>query len=183
MQVLLGAVAVPAFSPVQRTYVTGSGTETAPAGASNVIIAVWGGGASGNVGVRFATEDGLGGGAGGYAQSTYTISGGQTIAYAVGAGAAPSGNNGVNSTASSGTKAITTMTGGGGGGTGTGGTASGGTTQNTTGGAGGIGVGGAPVTGWNGNSAGAGGAGGAGGGASNTPGFPGDAGAVIFYYT
>jgi len=36
------------FTPVQRTYTSGTTvTETAPVGATNVIIAVWGGGGGG----------------------------------------------------------------------------------------------------------------------------------------
>jgi hypothetical protein len=38
-----------ATTPVTRTYTTGTAaTETAPSGATNVIIAVWGGGGGGD---------------------------------------------------------------------------------------------------------------------------------------
>lgn len=189
-----------AFTPVQRTYTSGSSiTETAPTGASNVIVAIWGAGGGGSRGTGTVAqgnmESGSGGGSGGYVQTSTAISGGQTLVYSVGVGGA--GGSGVgaaagtNSTVSSGSKAITSMTSGGGGpgtgglsGTGgAGGSASGGTVANTVGDSGGdwsFGDGGNPVVGWNSNSAGRG------GNASNnsgTNGNPGAAGQVIFYYT
>jgi hypothetical protein len=181
------------FTPVTRTYTSGTGaTETAPAGATNVIIAVWGGGGGGAGGwFSDVDESGGGGGAGGYSETSVAISGGQTLTYTVGAfggGGIPDGGPGVaggNSSVSSGTKSITTMTAVGGGGGlqlsgGTGGTASGGTTTNTTGGSGDIGSGGAPVVGWNSNAAGDGGLGGFG---FSSSGVDGATGQIIFYYT
>ena len=38
------------FTPVTRTYTSGSGTETIPTGASQVVIEVWGGGGAGGRG-------------------------------------------------------------------------------------------------------------------------------------
>lgn len=193
----LGASAAPAFTPVTRIYSSGSGTDTAPAGATNVVIAVWGGGASGEGVSRYTTSGGYGGGAGGYSQSTYAIAGGQTLNYTVGGGGASAGiviNPGSASSVTSGTKAITTMTANGAGST-VGGTASGGNQLNTKGGNGGAGEttvggsggpGGTPVTGWNSSSAGAGGAGADGNTdtpGANMPGTAGSGGKVIFYYT
>jgi len=182
------------FTPVQRTYTSGTSvTETAPVGATNVIIAVWGGGGGGQGGIGGAEpEPGQGGGAGGYSQSTYGISGNQTLVYTVGAGGSgggfvAGGASGGNSTVSSGTKSITTMSGGGGGGggdieEGVGGVASGGTTTNTTGGsASGLSQGGTPVTGFDSNTGGAGGDGGP--AVNGSVGSSGEAGKVIFYYT
>ncbi len=182
-----------AFTPVTRTYTTGTAaTETAPSGATNVIISAWGGGGGGSRGyeVMCFSEFGGGGGAGGYSQTSTTISGGQTLIYTVGAGGiggttANNQTSGSATSVSSGTKTITTMTGNGGirgtaGVGGAGGTASGGTTQNTTGTAGSIPFGGAAVVGWNSNTGGLGGEGGEGLG---SPGTAGGTGKVIFYYT
>lgn len=183
------------FAPVTNTYTTGTAaTETAPAGATNVIIAVWGAGGGGGHGWFSDTdEQGGGGGSGGYVQSTYSISGGQTLTYTVGTGGAgsstflESGATGTTSSVATGTKSITTMTANGGtGGTatpptdGTGGTASGGTTLNTTGNPGASGGGAEGIIGYGSNFGGVGGDGGIGtaqGGAS------GGSGKVIFYYT
>lgn len=189
-----------AFVPQTVTRTSGTGaTETAPAGATNVIIAVWAGGGSGGQGLRTAINpsgyDGTGAGSGGYSQSTYAISGGQTLTYTVGGGGAPSGVNGVASSVSSGTKTITTMAANPGTGgnpsaapvnaAGTGGTASGGNTSNVTGNSGlaDAFAGASAVIGWNGNSGGSGGDGGAGGSVSNNPGVAGGGGKIIFYYT
>ena len=38
------------FTPVTRSYTTGSGSETIPTGASQVVIEVWGAGAGGGRG-------------------------------------------------------------------------------------------------------------------------------------
>ena len=177
------------FTPVTRTYTTGTGaTETAPTGATNVIIAAWGGGAGGHRGftVMCVDEAGTGGGSGGYSESSYAISGGQTLVYTVGiAGVGgTTANNftaGGNTSVTSGTKSITTMTANGGGRGAPGGTASGGTTINTTGGtATEPPMPGNAVVGWNSNTGGLGGEGGVGAG---SPGLNGDTGKVIFYYT
>ena len=54
-----------AFSPVSRTYTSGSSaTETAPAGCSNVLIGVWGGGGAGGGCGRFSDIGGDGGSGG-----------------------------------------------------------------------------------------------------------------------
>lgn len=168
--------------PLKRIYTDGTAAiETAPAGAANVIIAVWGGGAGGRPGY-FDSEPqyGDGGGAGGYSQTSVSITSGQTLTYTVGAGGAANSAGG-NSSCSSGSKSITTMTANGAP-SNSGGTASGGTTTNTTGATGGTPDGAAGTVGWNSNSAGAGGAGGYGIGGMQT-GQAGGTGTVIFYYT
>lgn len=174
------------FTPVTRTYTTGTAaTETAPAGATNVIIAVWGAGGGGTRApfVMCIWDTGDSGGSGAYSQSTYAITSGQTLTYTVGVGGqggehtpTVSATDGTASSVSSGTKTITTMTANGGkAGFQTAATASGGTTTNTSGD-----VNGPAITGWNSNSGGQGG----------DPGFgfegnatDGDTGKVIFYYT
>lgn len=170
------------FSPVLRDYTSGSSvTETAPSGCSQVRICVWSGGNGGNAG------DGVAGGAGGdsgsYCESVYSITGGQTLVYTVGAGGtggtypAGIGTAGGTSTVASGTATITTMS--------AAASPSGGNVANTYPNAGGLavgiggGTGGAAIVGWSGYSAGAGGAGGARFGAGQS----GAAGRVIFYYT
>ena len=184
-----------AFTPVVVTHNSGSGTQVAPTGCSNVVIEVWGGGASGRGVTRFATAGGDGGGAGGYARSSYSISGGQTLSYSVGAGGTGPFNGfgaGGNSSVSSGTKSITTLTGNGGPNK-SGGTGTGGNQANATGGAGSTGQtngipgqGGAPVNGIDGNGAGAGGAGAVGNTVTpgaNTSGDPGYPGRVRFHFS
>lgn len=126
----------PAFTPVLRLYTSGSSaTETAPAGATNVEIRAVGRGGAGGTGKLIVPTQGGGGGGGGYCQSSYAISGGQTLTYTI---------NVSGSTVSSGTKSITTMdagngTGGGaatnygGGSGGSGGAASGGNVSNSNG--------------------------------------------------
>ena len=141
MQMLIAS----GFAQVVHTYATGSGaTETAPTGASNVKIEVWG--ASGASGEGGNTSPGGGAAGGGYSVTNTSISGGQTLTYTVGVGgvggAITPSNPGTASSCSSGTKTITTMTANGGSGytgnatsgSSTGGTASGGTTSNTSGG-------------------------------------------------
>lgn len=182
------------FTPVLRTYTSGTAvTETAPTGASNVLIAVWGGGGGGGGGYDDSEfgypVNGCGGGGGAYCESSYSISGGQTLTYTVGFGGNGGlfgGSSGTLSSVSSGTRAITTMTANPGqGGTrvqvGLGGTASGGTTTNTSGNDGSIdGTGADGILGFNSVSAGAGGDAGFGQGDA---GLPGEVGTVIFYYT
>jgi len=137
--IYMTATQIAAFTPITRDYSTvGSGTETAPAGCSNVVIEVWGGGGQGRGAARFATMGGVGGSGGGYSKSSYAISGGQTLAYTVGGGGSGGGvntpNAGAASSVSSGSKTITTMTAnGGGGGNNLAGSASGGTLANNTG--------------------------------------------------
>ncbi|MCR6496223.1 hypothetical protein LJB71_08335 [Thermomonas sp. S9] len=170
------------FTPVLRDYTSGSSvTETAPSGCSQVRICVWSGGSGGDAGDGAVGGDG--GDSGSYCESVYSISGGQTLMYTVGAGGtggaypAGAGNAGGTSTVTSGTATITTMSA----------TAapSGGNVTNTYPNVGGLavgpggGAGGTAIVGWSGYSAGAGGA----GGARFTAGQSGAAGRVIFYYT
>lgn len=176
----------PAFSGAQHVYTSGSGTEVVPTGATNVIIEENGGGVGGGNGITQSgvPKTGYGGGSGAYCRSVYTCSGGQTLAYVVGAGGAAE-TSGTASTVSSGTLAITTMTAA----SGTsaqGGTASGGNQANTSGGAGaqplGSGTAGVPPAGEYYNTGQTAGAGGRGGTGAGNPGSPGVAGYVSFYY-
>lgn len=174
------------FTPVTRTYTTGTGaTDTVPTGATSVTIRVVGGGGSG---AKDSVNGAGGGGSGGYALRTIAVSGGQTFTYTVGQGGAgvsvdqTNGNSGGDSTVTGTvTGGSVSMTGGGGerGYTGlvpgAGGTASGGST-NTPGNAGSGGNAGASVYSGYGN--------GTAGrqlatGSSNTAG----SGVVIFEYT
>ena len=170
------------FSPILRDYTSGTSvTETAPSGCSQVRICVWGGGNGGNAGDSIL--GGKGGDSGSYCESVYSITGGQTLVYTVGAGGTGGtypegiGTAGGTSTVASGTATITTMS--------AAASPSGGnvanvypnTGQPAVGGAGGIG--GAAIVGWSGYSAGAGGA----GGSIFKAGRSGAAGRVIFYYT
>lgn len=162
------------FRPLLSSRASGSGTETVPAGATNVVIEVWGGGGKGGLN--------SGAGAGGYCRTSIACSSGQTLNYSVGAGSTTSGVAGAASTVTSGTLSVTSMTGNGGnpgsGATGgTGGTASGGTAANTTGTAGqssgGGATGGPGTAGVNAGPAGAGG--------DQT--LNGSNGLIAFYYT
>lgn len=138
------------FTPSTVTHTSGSGTETVPAGASNVVIESKGGGAGPST-TGFSDTYANGGPGAGYCRSSYACSGGQTLAYVVGAAGGTNVNNngtpGGDSTVSSGTLTITTMTAHGGPGAsagGPGGTASGGNQANATGGNGVNGGAGAP---------------------------------------
>lgn len=102
----------PSFTPVFRQYIgPGSGTETAPAGASKVRIWLIGGGGAG------AYRDsvipaGYSGASGAACESEYAVSGGQTINYSLGYGgqALPTSSGfGGGSSATSGSLSITTM--------------------------------------------------------------------------
>lgn len=169
--------------PFTRAYNTpGSAVESIPAGYTTLTIEDFGGSGGGNI----ASPIGNGGGAGGYAKSTYTVTGagGQTINYTVGS-AGSTGGNGTASTVSSGTFAVTTMTANGGNGAtagsgGNGGTASGGNVTNTTGTNGATypptATGGAGITGTYGTGSSGG------NGAAFSPGNPGGPGLVIFHY-
>jgi hypothetical protein len=130
------------FVPVNHQYTTGTGaTETVPAGAQNVVIEAWGAGGDGGTGngAGCSSQNGGGGGGGGYSRTSIAVNSGQTITYTV--GQPVNGAAGGDTTVSSGTLAITTMTAHGGAvannyngsGTAAGGTASGGTAANTTG--------------------------------------------------
>lgn len=105
-------------------------TETAPAGASNVVIECWGaaagGGGAGQHGKTGGINDsGGGGGSGGYSRTSIAVTSGQTTVYIVGKGSPAGGDNtsvggivpggptisGGLSKVSSGTLTITGMTG------------------------------------------------------------------------
>lgn len=183
-------------APVTNTYTSGSGTEIAPTGASNVLIEVWGSGGGGEAGgATCAGRDGDGGGSGGYASASYPVSGGLTLNYVVGDGGVrgtfPNGNgaNGTASQVTSGTLSITTLNApAGGGGDGTGGGAAGATgtggDTNSPGNQGGDGninnnggqaIAGVHDSGGRGGNGGTAGVGGSGAG--------GAVGKVLFYYT
>ena len=86
------------FSPVTHSYTSGSGTETAPVGAHQVVVTDWGGGSSGNCQSLL-----IGGGSGAQVIKTVAVVGGNTFSYAVGTGGASSvgvANNGNPSTVS-----------------------------------------------------------------------------------
>lgn len=189
-------------APVINTYISPtSGVETAPVGAANVVIEVWGGGGGGELGSAnlCSGTDGDGGGSGGYSRSSYAITGLQTLNFFPGHGGAkgatfPSGNgnDGVDSTVTSGTLTIAAMTapGGGGGGLQPGGglagtTGTGGNVANAAGNDGGDATlgnssGGAAVVGVH-DTGGKGGNGGVAG--VSTSGTGGTSGKVVFYYT
>jgi hypothetical protein len=135
---------------VQHVYTTpGSFTEIIPTGYNTLTLEVWGG--SGGGGARFISgvngAGGGGGGSGGYCLSSIVVTGlgGDTLNFTVGFAGVVAFSPGGTSSVSSGTLAITTMSGGGGflGGNATGinspgagalgGAASGGTVTNTTG--------------------------------------------------
>jgi hypothetical protein len=186
-------------APVQHTYSSGSGTETAPY-TGTVTIEEWapgGGGANGNVIVESGLPHdfpGGSGGAGGYCRSSYAVTAGQTLLYSIGTpGAGGSGSSyAAGSTAtscsvSSGTLSITTMTANGGQGApsatgGSGGSATGGNQANTTGATGPssstVGSGGT-----SGVYSGAHGGGGGGNNGDTGSGQTGGGGFVSFYYS
>lgn len=175
----------PVFSGAQHTYGSGSGTETVPAGATQVIIEVWGPGGTGAFGTgSIAQHDaqyGAGGAAGGYSRSNYSCSGGNTLNYSVGT------TFGATSTVSSGSLVVTTMTAyGGNQGSLGGNTASGGNAANVVGANGGPGgptsADGAGASGTGGLKAGPAGAGGHGGFQQGNAGAPGGGGLISFYY-
>lgn len=159
-QMLLGTGGIPFVPQTIPRVGIGSSTYPVPTGATNVVIECWGAGNDGGSGVFDGSSfwGGGGGGAGGYARSSFSCSGGQTITFnsAVSAGLASTVSTGGPVTAS-----INCQPGGfggsassGAGGSGSpGGTASGGNAVNTTGGAGTAGVensgggGGVPITG------------------------------------
>jgi hypothetical protein len=145
-----GGTPVP-FTPVTDTYASAaSGSETIPAGASQVVIEDWGAGAGGTAGqfTGCAAIAGESGSSGAYSKTILSLTSadwGKTLAYVVGAGGSAGGSSsgaGSASTVSSGTKTITTMTANGGAANpsktsnGGGNTATGGNTTNTSGNAG-----------------------------------------------
>lgn len=188
---------------VTRVYQTpGSFTETIPTGYTTLTLEVWGGSGGGGTGVNSGLNGsgGGGGGSSGYVRSQIAVTGlgGSTLNFTVGAAGA-AGVNGGNSTASSGTLVIATMTASGGvkggnavsqvtaGAGGAGGAATGGVTVNTPGNSGSAGI----------NSAGGGGGGGGGfgipgingggnrggGGGATALGTAGGVGICIFSYS
>lgn len=168
-----------AFTPVTRTYTTGTTTDTVPTGATSVRIGLWVSGDGGDAGDGFG--GGVGGNGGSYSESLYSCSGGKTINYSVDAGgfhgiySSGTGSAGAGSV-SSGTLTITTMNG------------NGGNVSNTLGNAGGIpsgtvgGTGGAGLSRTVGGVTYAGNSGGN-GGSRFTNGVDGARGQVVFYYT
>lgn len=129
---------------ILHTFTT-SGTETVPAGYSNAVVEVWGGGGGGQGGNGvIGGEKGAGAGAGGYSRSSFSVTGGQTMTITVGAGGTGGASSfGVGTTGGT-SKVVfgsSTLTANGGkpgnytSGS-QGGTASGGNQANTTGGAG-----------------------------------------------
>lgn len=197
------AISSAAFTPSVVIHTSGSAaTETFPAGASNLEAQAWGPGGNGGVGAGTGCNirGAGGGGAGAYSRASFNIAASplKTLTYTVGTA------SGGNTTISSGTFAISTITcasganGGNavaGGANGTGGTGGAATNANsgavnTTGGTGNngtSGVGGAGAAGTAGNVTGDGspyGAGGHGGvSASNTGQTGGGTGATVFAYT
>jgi hypothetical protein len=179
------------FQPITDTYTSGSGTETVPSGARQVIITDDGGGGGG------ACAASGGGGGGGASRSVLTIAvaGGNTLSYAVGGGGpggvcTANGTNGAGSTVSGTVSggAVALAAGGGGGGIGSaagaGGTATGGTT-NTSGSAGAAGSGGTGGAGGTAASGATSGSppGGGGGGSAIVHAVNGAAGQISFAYS
>jgi len=185
MSVRLARSAASHFAPVNRTYTSGtSATETAPLGATNVIIEAWGGGGGGEDGwFSDAAEFGGDGKAGGYCRSSYPIVGGQTLVYTVGSGGARGGpaTNGTATTVVSGTKTITSMNAGGGGGGGIANQGAPGAAPSATGGnvVNLVSTSYVPITGSYGDTGGNGGQ----GKLYPQPGIAGTVGKVIFHYT
>ncbi len=176
----------PAFTSAQHTYSATSGTETVPTGATQVVIELWGLGGQGAYGTGSVAQHnatyGAGAQAAGYCRSVYPCSGGQTLNYDL------TTVYQQDSSVTSGTLSITTMTAVGGGEAGvTGyGTASGGNQANVTGALGGPGgstladgAGGAGTVGVYEGAEGGGGNGGYGA----VQGAPGGPAFVSFYYT
>lgn len=193
-----GTSATPPFTPVTNTYTSGSGNETVPTGATQLVLTVVGAGGSGGGSYTDFGSDiynsGGGGGGAGYSTITRSVASGDwstTIAYSVGT------SGGVSSTTTGSLSAGAVSLTGGGGGNGTsansgsggaggaGGSASGGST-NTSGSAGGNGS----LSSSSGNPGGAGGASGGtaygyGADGAAAPGSPGSVGGgvVIFAWT
>ena len=123
MQQMLLGIGGATFVPTDTFYgygysVTGVfGTETVPAGATNVVIEIWGAGGGGGGGS--IVRGGGGGGGGSYCRSSYACSGGQTMAYTGSQSGVPgntdtTGGAGSTTVVSSGTLTITTLTANGG---------------------------------------------------------------------
>lgn len=177
------------FVPFSNTFVSGSGSVSVPAGASNLTVKVVGGGGGGGTGHSGVDPGGGGGGgSGGLSPVTRSISSGDwggSLSYSVGAGAA---FGGVGNTSSSGGSVAsgsvaTSATGGlpganGAGGGGAGG--SGGIPGGATGNGGSTGSGGSGAAGPNGDGQGAGGNGQSSSGGGGTGGVNGE---VIFQWS
>ena len=104
------------FTPVTRTYSAGvvGATETAPTGASNVSITVWG---AGGGGARDNLGSASGGASGAYVQKAQATSGGSTFTYTVGfSGAGHVTAQGSGSAGSASTVTTPALSAGGGGG-------------------------------------------------------------------
>lgn len=175
------------FTSALHVYTSGSNvTETFPNGARNLVVEAWGHGGGG--GTANNILGGGGGGGGGFSRSSFSIVGGQTLQYTIG----PYGSS---STVSSGSFVlVSTMVANSGvnGGRpagGASGAASGGNQANQTGFSSSpacCNAGGGGAIGITGVVAGDGSPYGAGGNGGNAPlnaGFPGQNGAVVFYYT
>ena len=175
---IMGANAFVGFTSVHTT----AGVETIPYGATTLDIEDWGSG-SGGANSGGISSPGVCGSSGSYARTTVNVAGlgGKTLNVSPGAaGTVPSGN-GNNSTVTSGTLAIATMTSHGGGYSAGGAVSTGGTVTNTAGNAcTGASAPGAAIVGLDGAAYGAGGLGGV--GAVNQPGFVGGVGATTFRY-
>jgi hypothetical protein len=183
------------FAPILRIKTAGSGTDTVPSGAQNVILEAWGsgGGGSAGTGSGCSAAPGGGGSSGSYSRTSIACltQNGNTLNYTVATGG-PAGSNGSSSSISGGTfSGLTTMNAGRGsaGNFGSGATSSpsnGGTQANTTGTAVGVGqsLGGAGLSGTvagDGSPYARGGNGGVLG--AGHAGSPGSDGAAVFFYT
>lgn len=154
------------FSAFTETFTSGSGSRTAPVGATSVVIKMWGGGGSGGGGSY--TDYGGGGGGGGYVIKSMSVTGSiTTFNWSVGTGGSIGGFDaeGIAGGASTITNAATLTAGGGargrngssGGAGGSGGSSTGGDAGSEVGAAGGN------AGGYGGNAGGIGDGGGAGG--------------------
>ena len=77
------------FTCTREVYTSGSGTSTAPAGATFCIIKAWGGGGGGGAYDDVGGQPGLNGGGGGFIYKQIAVTGGSTqIGYSVGGGGA-----------------------------------------------------------------------------------------------
>jgi hypothetical protein len=81
------------FIPHMQVF-TASGTFTVPAGVSNIMVEIWGGGAGGssgwtNQGISPTYVPGNGGGGGGYGKQVFNVLPGSNLTVAVGTGGGP----------------------------------------------------------------------------------------------
>lgn len=82
-------------APTVTTFTSGSGTWTAPAGVTSVLVECWGGGGGGSGYDSSFGSAGGGGGGGEYAAQTIAVTPGNSYPYAVGAGGAGAAANSV----------------------------------------------------------------------------------------